>query len=164
MILEAKMKKKYYKSTDEWLDAVYENNKQIINKNVLTEKIEKEIENRIDDITDEEISEQKKAAFKNLVKERKDEGMGWVAALKSLSKSTIFTPEKERLISNAYKALKKDREAYKTFRELSKEKGRYTKVDFSKFRYDRETHTYIYNDLIRISFSSSPKEVKVDLI
>ena len=164
MILEAEKKKKYYKSTDEWLDAVYENNKQIINKNVLTEKIEDELQNRIDDITDEEVSELKKAAFKNLVKERKDEGMGWVKALKSLSKSTIFTSEKERLINNAYKALKKDREAYKAFRELSKEKGRYTKIDFSKFRYDRETHTYIYNDLIRISFSSSPKEITVDLI
>lgn len=164
MRLKAERKKSSYKSTDEWLDAVYENNKQIINKNVLTEKIEKEVQNRIDDITDEELSELKKAAFKNLVKERKDEGMGWVKALKSLSESTIFTEVKDRLIDNAYKGLKKDKEAYKTFRELSKEKGRYTKIDFSKFRYDRDTHTYIYNDLIRISFSSSPKEIKVENI
>ena len=147
MKLEAKRKKSSYKSTDAWLDAVYKNNKQIIDQNIIT--IGKE---------------SKKKVFKQLVKENMDEGMSPVKALNTLSKSTIFTPERERLINNAYKGLKSNKEAYKAFRELTKEKGRYTKVDFSKFRYDPNTHTYVYDNRIRISFENSPKQTVVDLI
>lgn len=147
MKLEAKRKKSSYKSTDAWLDAVYKNNKEIIDQNIITLG-----------------KESKKKVFKQLVKENMAEGMSPVKALKTLANSTVFTPVGERLINNAYKGLKSDKGAYKAFRELTKEKGRFTSIDLDKFRYDPNTHSYIYNDLIRISFENSPKQTVVDLI
>lgn len=147
MKLEAKRKKSSYKSTDSWLDAVYKNNKEIIDQNIITLG-----------------KESKKTIFKQLVKENMAEGMSPVKALKTLSKSTVFTPVGERLINNAYKGLKSDKGAYKAFRELTKENGRYTKLDLDKFRYDPNTYTYVYDNRIRISFENSPKQTVVDLI
>lgn len=147
MKLEAKRKKSSYKSTDKWLDAVYENNKQIIDQNIITLG-----------------KESKKKIFKQLVKENMAEGMSPVKALNTLAQSTVFTPVSERLINNAYKGLKSDKGAYKAFRELTKEKGRFTSIDFDKFRYDATTHTYVYDNRIRISFENSPKQTVVDLI
>lgn len=143
--LEALHPKKYYKNTSAWLDAVYRNNKSII---------------------DQELSSagKPKVVFKQIVKEYMSEGFAPTNAVKTLARSTIFTPVVERLHTNLKKGLTSDRDAYKTFRELTKENNRYTKFDSQNLKWDRSTKSYIYNEKVRISFRNSPYGIEVSEI
>lgn len=145
-ILEAKRAKTKYKSTSRWLDAVYRNNKELIDS-----KIEEPAGRT-----------SKKEVFKQLVKEYQDEGYTAKTALKKVSRSTIFTTSKERLQANAYEGIIDDKEAYRSFREMTKVHGKYQKVEYDKFVYDKDSHSYIYDNKIRISFENSPKEIIVE--
>lgn len=145
-LLSAKKAKSKYKSTGKWLDAVYRNNKSLIDEKIQTP----------------EAGTSKQKVFKNLVKEYMDEGYTAKQSVKKVSRSTIFTTTKERLQANAYEGLIDDKEAFKKFRELTKSKGKYQKIEMDKFIYDKETHSYIYDDKIKISYSNSPEEVIVE--
>ena len=145
--LKAKKSKGKYKSTDAWIDAIYRNNKVLIDEKLVST-----------------ATMSKKSVFKRLINELIEEGKTPTAALGIVNKSTLFTTVPERLRSNAYEALKSDKEAYKKFRELTKEHGKYTKIDLSKLVYDKATATYAYDGMIKVSFANSPYRVIVQNI
>lgn len=149
MKLKAKYNRDHYKTVDGWLSAVYRNNKKFIDSKL----------GDIDSVQKSKYSPE--ATFKKFVKGYIQRGMTPAKALKTASNSTAFTEVGDRLRSNAYSGLSSDKEAYKTFRELTKEKGRYTKIDFNKFKWDSSANSYIYNGIIKISFNNSPYEVRV---
>lgn len=138
---KAKHNKGFYKSTDKWLDAIYRNNKNIIDKELA-------------------FAGKPKRVFKQMVKEYMDEGLSPTKAVNTIARSTLFTSESERLRNNAYEALKGEKEAYKAFRELTKEKGKYTKFDQEKLHWNKDDKVYTYNNVI-ISFQNSPFGIRV---
>ena len=140
---KAKHKKGFYKSTDAWINAVYRNNKEVISKELGSD------------------GKSAKVIFKQMIKEYMSEGLSPTKAVSTIARSTIFTSTKERLIDNFYKGLKSDLEAYKTFKELIKEKGKYTKFDTEKLSWNPQDKTYIYGDSVIISFQNSPYGVNV---
>lgn len=144
--MKALKNKSKYKNTSTWLDAVYRNNKELIDSKVETTG-----------------NTSKKQVFKKLVNEYIEEGYSPTQAVKKLEKSTVFTDVKDRLKQNAYTAIKNDKEAYKEFRELTKNKGRYSKVELDKFQYDKDTGNYIYGNIM-ISFSNSPYTINFSTI
>lgn len=139
---KAKKAKNKYKNTDAWLNAVYRNNKAIIDKEL-------------------SFAGKPKTVFKKMVQEYVDEGMSPKKAVSTIAKSTLFTSEKERLQSNFYEGLKGDKDAYKEFRELTKERGRYSKFDIDKLSWDKTDKVYRYDDNVVISFQNSPYGVSV---
>lgn len=144
--MKALKNKSKYKNTDKWLDAVYRKNKDYIDSRLETTG-----------------NTSKKQVFKKLVNEYMSEGYSPTQAVKKLEKSTVFTDVKDRLKQNAYTAIKNDKEAYKEFRELTKNKGRYSKVELDKFQYDKDTGNYVYGNII-ISFSNSPYTINFSTI
>lgn len=145
MNLRKGIKKQDYRNETEWLEAIYEKNRELIDSKVMP------------------VEGTSKQAFIQLVKEYREEGYTPLKAVDALERSTLFTDIQDRFISNAYTAIKEDREAWQTFRNLSKNaKGQYTKVDFSKFSYDNGQ--YIYQGAmgkIIIDFTNSPYSVIV---
>ena len=150
--LKAERNKSYYKSTDAWLDAVYENNKEIIDKAMA--KVESVMNGR----------GTTREAFKEHVNQYIRDGYSPTKAVKTLRKSVIFTSEAERLRNNMYSALKQDKDAYQEFRNLTKEKGKYTEIDFDKFKWDKDQHMYIYKGQVGISFVNSPQGIIVTML
>ena len=140
MELKALHTKGYYKSTSQWLDAVYRNNKEFIDSRL--------------NVTKPKAS--KKTVFKNLVREYMDEGYSPTKALNTLRRTTICTSEAERVRRNALSAVRNDKDTYKAFRKLA---GWKQKIDPSKLVYDKDQHIYIYDQRITISFRNSPKEI-----
>ena len=139
---KAKKNKSAYKNTESWLDAVYRNNKDVINRELA-------------------FAGNPKKVFKQMVKENIAEGMSPTKAVSTVARSTLFTPETERLRNNMLSGLRGDRDAFKTFRELTKEHGRYTKFDPNKLHWDSTDKVYIYGGSIVISFQNSPYGVNV---
>lgn len=140
---KAKKAKNKYKSTDAWLNAVYRNNKAVI---------------------DRELSGTKqgpKGTFKKIVQEYMQEGLTPTKAVSALARSTTFTPKTERMKTNFWSGIKGDKAAYKEFRELTKEKGKYTKFDRDQLVYDKSQKLYIYGGAITISFKNSPFGIEV---
>lgn len=138
---KAKHNKGFYKNTDAWLNAIYRNNKSVIDKEL-------------------SFAGNPKKVFKQMVNEYIDEGLSPTKAVSTIARSTIFTPEVERLKSNFYEGLKGSKDAYKTFRELTKEHGRYAKFDPNKLKWNKDDKVYEYGNVI-ISFQNSPFEVIV---
>lgn len=138
---QAKQPKSKYKSTQTWIEAVYRNNKTVIDKELAKYGAPKKV-------------------FKQIIKEHIEEGLSPTKAMQALARSTIFTPEKERLQSNMWAGLKGDKAAYKLFRELTKEKGKYVKFDPNKLAWDKSEHVYKYGNVV-ISFQNSPFGVMV---
>lgn len=143
--LKALKAKSKYKNTEAWLDAVYRNNKEYIDSKIIVTS----------------TRESKKAIFKRMVGEYMEEGLSPTKALKTVSKSSVFVPYKERAVSNAYTALKADKLAYQQFRELTKSGGKYTKIDMGKFVWDPDQKVYVYDNEVIIRFDNSPKQVIV---
>lgn len=85
-------------------------------------------------------------------------------AIQKLANTTAFTPEVERLKSNMWTSLKSYKAVGK-FQQLTRgEGGKFTKFDPDKLSWDRETKSYIYNSMVRISFDNSPQQITlVDL-
>lgn len=147
--LQAKHGKSHYKSVDTWLNSVYRKHKT---------KIDAGIEAATDPRTT------KREQFIELVKEYHEEGYSWKKSLRIYEQSTHWTSVKERLQANAYKALRDDKEAYRQFREMTKEDGRYTSIDWDEIEWDPTEKAYIYKDQIKISFSNSPKETIIEYL
>ena len=143
---KAKHNKGYYKSTDSWIDAVYRNNKDIINANLNL------------------AGKSPKATFKQIIKEYINEGVKPTTAMKTLARSTVFTSKQERIKANLWTGLKGDKAAYKEFRELTKEKGKYTSFDPSKLVWSKTDNVYIYNAMLKISFQNSPYGIEVTTV
>lgn len=147
MQLKAKRNKGYYKNTDAWLDAVYRNNKA-----------------KIDEAMADVRGMSARVAFKEHVKAYMEEGLTARKAVNALSRSTVFTSTAERLRNNMYSALKQDTDAYKAFRNLTRENGRYTEIDFNEFKWDKDQHMYIYKGQVGINFKNSPQEIIVTML
>ena len=133
--------KGFYKNTDAWIDAVYRNNKSVIDEKLA-------------------FAGKPKATFKQMVKEYITEGLSPTKAVSTIARSTLFTPEVERLKNNFYEGLKGDKAAYQTFRELTKEKGKYSKFDPNKLKWDKDDKVYVYGNVI-VSFQNSPFGITV---
>lgn len=86
-------------------------------------------------------------------------------AIQKLANTTAFTPEVERLKSNMWASLKSYR-AVGTFQQLTRgEGGKFTKFNPDKLKWDRETKSYVYNNRVGISFNNSPQQITlVDLL
>lgn len=147
--------KSKYKDLDSYLDAVYRKNKEFIDEKMLNDE-ELELASNRDILK----KQSKKRLFKNYVKEYMEEGYSVDKALKMVSNSRVFTEYVELAQENVLEGLKKEfKAAYKRFRELTKKKGRYTKIDSSKFVYIGNNE-YVYEDIL-VSFKNSPKAVVV---
>lgn len=149
--------KSKFKDLDRYLDSIYRNNKEMINDSGLFKDDEGHPIDMGVIINNKKVKS-KKEIFKQTVKEYMEEGMSADQALKKVSNSMNFTEYKELAHTNLYEALKDDRDAYRKFRELTKdEKGRFTKVDFTQFEYIGNNE-YQYGNVI-ISFTNSPEEI-----
>ena len=85
-------------------------------------------------------------------------------AIQKLANTTAFTPEVERLKSNMWESLKSYKAVGKLQQLTRGEGGKFTKFDPDKLSCDRETKSYIYNGMVRISFDNSPQQITlVDL-
>lgn len=140
---KAKKAKNKYKNTDAWLNAIYRNNKDVIDKELGGTKLGA------------------KRTFKKIVQEYMAEGLTPTKAVNALARSTTFTPKAERMLNNVWSGLKGDKAAYKEFRELTKEKGKYTKFDRDKMVWDKSQSLYVYAGVITISFKNSPYGIEV---
>ena len=140
MKFRAKKNQSKYKDVDHYIDAVYNNNKDIINN---TDAFKNK--------------KSKKSIFRKLVKEKMSQGMSVKKAIDTLQKSRIFTSEALHYAQNALKTIKKDKEVYHEFRKM---KGWKNPTDLSKFNYhgtDGVYEVYTYED-ITIKIKKSPKE------
>lgn len=139
---KAKKNKGAYKNTDRWIDAVYRNNKAVIDKEL-------------------SFAGNPKRVFKQMVKENIAEGLTPTKAVSTIARSTLFTNEKERLRENMLSGLRSDKGAFRAFRELTKERGRYAKFDPAKLHWDATDKVYLYGGNVIISFQNSPYGVIV---
>lgn len=154
--LEAKRDKVRYKSTSHWLDAVYRNNKELI-------------DNKLKDVK----TTNKRRVFKNLVLEQSgtrfkgsltnkelnfelNKIKNPTKALKKLSRSDIFSSYKERAQENVYKFLKEEK-SIKTIKDLI---GKREKFDPGKLEWNYKDKVYEYKE-VYIDISNSPKGVKI---
>lgn len=123
---KAKFKRSHYKSDSTYLDAVYRNNKQIIDAAY-------------------QDRGKPKVLFKQQAIEYMEQGKTMKEALKTISRKRDFTSEREQFVANfktGFKGLKLD---YKQFREATKVGGRYTKFDENKLTWSRKEGAYIYD-------------------
>ena len=125
-MLRAKKAKYKYKNTNAWLNAVYRNNKALIDEKLPAGP-----------------GQSSKATFKQWVNAYRAEGKSPVKALRTLSQSEIFTDRATRLKENFLKSLKQDKEAWKTFRRAV---GWNKKITIDKLTYDYSEHSYKYED------------------
>lgn len=137
-MLRAKKAKYKYKNTNAWLDAVYRNNKTLIDEKLPAGP-----------------GQSSKATFKQWVNAYRAEGNSPVKALRILSKSEIFTDRATRLKENFLKSLKQDKEAWQTFRRAV---GWNKKITIDKLTYDYSEHSYKYEDTDVVVYRNpSPK-------
>lgn len=143
-----------YKSLDKYLDAIYRQNKELIDRRVLNEEDLKLATNR-----EKLMRQSKKKIFKDFVKDYMEEGNTVDQALKKLSNSRTFLDYEDLAKDNMLDALKRDKEAYKRFREATKYKGRYTKIEMDKFNYIGNDE-YSYGNVV-VSFKHSPERIEI---
>lgn len=143
-----------YKNLDAYLNSIYRQNKDLIDSRYLTEEDLALATNR-----EKLLKTSKKTAWKNHVKEYMEEGYSVDEALKKVSNSRVMMDYEDLARNNALDGLKEDKEAYKKFRELTKVKGKYTKIDSRKLTYIGNNE-YAYENVV-ISFKNSPEEIIV---
>ena len=85
--------------------------------------------------------------------------------LNELSRSNAFTPKGDIMKENAIQGLK-SWDLYQDFRNLTRDEktGRFTKVDYSKLKWDKESSRYVYDGRVAIVFNDSPQGVSLFLI
>lgn len=139
MRLKARKGKRNYKTDKGWLDAVYRNNKELINDKLKF------------------VGEKNKGkVFRQLIDDiKKKNKVNTYKAVQIFGKSQTFA--KERFQENIYKALKNDKEVMKQFR---KSIGWKNKVDISKFKWNYKEQAYTYDNVV-ILVSQSPPSIKV---
>lgn len=150
-------KKGKYKTLDKYLDSIYRQNKELIDRKILNEDDLALATNRA-----KLLKQSKKSMFKDYVKEYMDEGHTVDQALRKVSNSRTFLDYEDLAKDNMLEGLKADRDAYKRFREATKEKGRYTKIDMSKLKYIGN-NDYSYGNVV-ISFRNSPERVEIKVL
>lgn len=134
---KAKYRRSHYKTDATYIRAVYLNNKEVIDAEL-------------------NFMGNPYQVFKQQIIEYKEQGKTVTEGIQTLARSTIFTSEEERFHENFWSGLKAFKEEYKQFKELTKEKGRYTKLDDSKLKWDKDARGYVYDNKILISYENSP--------
>lgn len=132
-------KRKDFKTQEQYLDYIFEQN-----KGKLTEVFGTNARER----------------FKGAVESYKIAyGTNINGAIQKLENTKAFTPEVERLKSNMWQSLKSYK-AVSTFQQLTRgQGGRFTKFDTSKLVWDRENRVYVYDNKVSISFDNSPQQI-----
>ena len=126
MDFKAKFKKSHYKSDRTYLEAVYQNNKQIIDSAF-------------------QDRGKPKVLFKQQVLEHVEQGKTLKEAIQTVGRTRDFTTAKEQFHANFYKGFKGYPLEYKQLRELTKVGGRYTKFDDAKLEWDQNAKGYVYD-------------------
>ena len=132
-----KPKRKRFKSDKNWLKALYNKNKEIIDYFTTP---------------DPQGKLTKKQQFFNLIKEiQKDKyyqnkyrtgKVTAVRAVKELLNTEVYTPKSERLTKNFLSSFKKNTDLYESFRN---EIGIFSSLKPDKFHWDKEEQAYIYD-------------------
>lgn len=136
---------------DDYIRAVYRENKSMLEKSIAKPANQRKT---------------KEDAFVNLVKEtKKRDRVGINKAIQSELNKSYYADDTEGFFKeNAMTALKDDKDAYKWFREHTKDKkGRYTSFDINKLKYEG-SGSYTYDGphgLLHIDFSNSPYGVYI---
>ena len=132
-------KRKDFKTQDQYLDYIFEQN-----RSKLTEVFGTNARERFKGSV-----ESYKIAYDTNI----------TGALKKLENTKAFTPEVERLKSNMWQSLK-NYKAVSKFQQLTRDKkGKFTKFDTSKLVWNRENKSYIYDNRVMISFNNSPQQI-----
>lgn len=158
MKLVAKKPKKFYKNETAWVNAVYRNNKVVINALVkgLGVSGRKALGNMIRDIKKD----------KNVIRKHKEKGQSKTSvttgeALDFLGKSEILTPKAQRLRENALRGIRGDKQALDTLRRVT---GWNVKLDSENLTWDSRAGAYVYRGkkgTVYIYFDDSPKQIMV---
>lgn len=95
----------------------------------------------------------------SVLRTRTAEKLSTDKAIKNVMQSETYIPEWERLRDNAFRGLKKDRNAYDTWRRLTQ----HQKIDFSRIVYEgNNRYSYITRNIrIYIDYDTSPEQVFV---
>lgn len=139
-----KLPRGFFRSEKTYFDAFYKINKEILDENVFGEY-------------GANIS-----ARETIKRKAEEEGVTWNEAIKSWGRSEQFIDVKTRLVNNAYEKIKSDRNTYLEFREITKEHGKFTKINLNDFVYVGE-NTYMYHGVM-VSFKNSPDEVIIEKV
>lgn len=95
----------------------------------------------------------------SVLRTRTAEKLSTDKAIRNVMQSETYIPKWERLKNNAFRGLKKDRNAYDTWRRLTQHK----KIDFSRIVYEgNNRYSYITRNIkIYIDYDTSPEQVFV---
>lgn len=103
--------------------------------------------------------------FKNAVEARKVMfGLDTKEALKKLSNTEAFTPKTDRFFDNLESGLKEYNKLKEFKNYIRDEKGRFSKYDRDKLKWDKELKMYVYDDKVYIDVKNSPKEIDIGLL
>lgn len=139
-----RIRRKDYPSEESYLGAIYETNRI-------------KIAEAIPGLSKEQF-------VANVQANKEYAGVSVSKALDILGRSVSFTPEAERFGDNVMKAMK-HYGVYQKFREFTKdEKGRYTRYDPTKMKYNRSDNSYVYDKKVKIYFDESPKSIVLQKI
>ena len=141
---KGKKKRKDFKTQDQYLDYIFEQNR-----------------GKLAEVFGANARERFKGAVESY-KIAYDTNIN--GAIQKLANTTAFTPEVERLKSNMWKSLKSYKAVGK-FQQLTRgEGGKFTKFDPDKLTWNRENKSYTYDNRVMISFDNSPQHITlVDL-
>ncbi len=130
--LRAKKNKSFYKNDSAYIDAVYRNNKAYIDSHMPQELLDKGVS--------------PKAFFRaevNRVKQQLNQQTGKKftinRAIKRVANSKMLNPEmtnSDIKANNFESLLKKDSQRYREFRNRTRQKGKFTKFDYTKVSFD----------------------------
>lgn len=138
--------KKNYKNNDTYLNAVYKQNKQMIDDAYTGIK-------------------NKKEAFKRQIMSRMEQENSTIkSAIKKELHRDVYIPKAEKFKENAISGLKQFQEFKKFQRSLRDKSGRFVKFDKNNVKYEGENkYSYVdgFGNSFIIDFSNSPKQIKI---
>ena len=158
--IEVKVRRSDYKTTRGWLNRIYRDNKETIDRALEGTGIKNARKSFVQSVEDE-LKEGKKRI--NLP----DGRMKYVphqnvqSALRSVGRSEAYLSEAEKFQQNAIAGLKST-DQYMEFRNKAlrdPKTGRYTAFDPSKFKYVGKG-SYVYDGRVAINYQTSPKGKK----
>lgn len=156
MILRAKKNISKYKSVNHWLKAVYRNNKEEIDQ-AFGGMLEKGTSFRGFKVAVIDTLNQRGVDISSIGKRKLNKVMH--SAVSTVGRSNLFMTKSERYREYALSGLRKSPEAMKLFKEKTKEKGKYKKLDIEKLRY--KDGQYEYGDNLIINYRESPERVEI---
>lgn len=155
--LKVKAKRSDYKTTRGWLNRVYRDNRETIDRALELEGIKNPRKSFVESVV-EELEKGTKRIDLPEGRMKYVHHKNVQSALKSVARSEAYLPEVDKFRENALAGLKSDGK-YKEFRELAlrdEKTGRYTAFDASKLKYVGHG-SYVYDNRVKVSYINSPK-------